>query len=163
MARPVEGAGFRIAEQATYLRQWQIGLPQVFHGALAAHAIGSFGMTAYCGSKFALVGLTEALRLELKPRNISVQLACPGEFDTPMTQQVNAYRTNENRVITHTVPVLSLQQVADEVFAGIEAERFLTIPGGMARLLEWVNHSFPGLMRRVLDAKLKKIFVGPEV
>jgi 3-dehydrosphinganine reductase len=136
---------------------------RILNIASLAGKFGSFGLTAYCGSKFALVGLTEALRLELTPRNIAVQIACPGEFDTPMTQEVNTYRTAENRAITQTVPVLSLEQVTDEIFDGIFKNQYITIPGRVARALEWVNRTLPGTMRNHLDAKLKEIFVGPSV
>jgi len=130
--------------------------------ASLAGKFGSFGYAAYCGSKFALVGLTETLRLELAPRNIVVQLICPGEFETPMTQALETYRTPENRIISQTVPVLTLQQVTNEVFAGIGKGRYLVIPGRIPRLLEWLNRLFPGVMRHTLDRKLKKIYAGPK-
>ena len=38
----------------------------------------------YCASKFALVGLTEALRTELMGSNVGVSLVLPGVIDTPM-------------------------------------------------------------------------------
>ncbi len=37
---------------------------------------------AYCASKFALEGLTETLRMEVKPFGIHVALIEPGDFDT---------------------------------------------------------------------------------
>ena len=130
--------------------------------ASLAGKFGSFGYAAYCGSKFALVGLTETLRLELAPRNIVVQLICPGEFETPMTQALETYRTPENRIISQTVPVMTLAQVTDEVFAGIGKGQYLIIPGRIGRALEWINRLLPGLMRHTLDSKLKKIYVGPK-
>jgi len=42
--------------------------------------------TAYCGSKFALVGFSEALRMELHGSGVSVSVLCPGIVDTPMSQ-----------------------------------------------------------------------------
>lgn len=43
----------------------------------------------YCASKFALVGLTEALRTELHETKIHVALVMPGVVDTPMVQSVS--------------------------------------------------------------------------
>ncbi len=40
----------------------------------------------YCASKFALVGLTEALRTELMGSNVGVSLVLPGVIDTPMAE-----------------------------------------------------------------------------
>ena len=42
----------------------------------------------YCASKFALVGLTEALRTELVGERIHVSLVLPGVVDTPMATQI---------------------------------------------------------------------------
>lgn len=123
--------------------------------------IGSFGYTAYCSAKFALVGLTETLRTELKPQNITVHLVCPGEFQSPMVDDLNTYRTAENKAITQTVPVLSLDQVADEVMEGIRKNRYLIVPGRIARLVEMTNRWFPSITRFVTDMKLKGIYKGP--
>ena len=42
-----------------------------------------YGYTAYGSSKFAVVGLAQCLRYELKPRGISVACFCPGVVDVP--------------------------------------------------------------------------------
>lgn len=120
--------------------------------------IGSFGYTAYCSSKFAVVGLTETLRCELTPRNITLHLVCPGEFDSPMVDELNTYRTHENKVLTQTVPVLSLDQVADEVMAGLRKNRYLIIPGRTARLVEMASRFFPAITRWVTDMKIKAVY-----
>jgi 3-dehydrosphinganine reductase len=120
--------------------------------------IGSFGYGAYCSSKFALVGLTDILRAELKPQNIRLHLVCPGEFQSPMVDDLNTYRTAENKAVTQTVPVLSLDQVADEVMAGILKNSYLIIPGRLARVIETANRWFPALTRWVTDLKIKKIY-----
>ncbi len=41
-------------------------------------------MAAYCGSKFAAVGITQALCKELAPYNITVNALCPGIVGTAM-------------------------------------------------------------------------------
>ncbi len=46
-------------------------------------AIGAPNYSAYCASKFGVVGLTKALADELAPR-IRVNVLCPGPVDTPM-------------------------------------------------------------------------------
>lgn len=54
-----------------------------------ASLAGRRGVTpigGYCASKFALIGLTEALRTELRGSGIHVALVEPGVVDTPMAQ-----------------------------------------------------------------------------
>ena len=135
---------------------------RIVNVASLAGKFGGFGYAAYCGSKYAMVGLSDTLRLELKPRNIHVQLVCPGEFETPMTQALEGQRSAENIAITQTIPPMTLDQVADEVFAGIQRGGYLVVPGRIPRLLEWLNRTLPGVMRWALDNKLKKIYQGPQ-
>jgi NAD(P)-dependent dehydrogenase (short-subunit alcohol dehydrogenase family) len=45
----------------------------------------------YCASKFALVGLTEALRTELVGDKVGVSLVLPGVVDTPMVETANEH------------------------------------------------------------------------
>ncbi|GAB4437950.1 MAG: 3-ketoacyl-ACP reductase [Anaerolineae bacterium] len=52
-------------------------------GSMAGLVPGGPGGTAYVASKWALVGLSRCLSLELKPHNIRVTLLNPGTTDTP--------------------------------------------------------------------------------
>lgn len=125
--------------------------------------IGAFGYGAYCSSKFALVGLTDILRAELKPQNIMLHLVCPGEFQSPMVDDLNTYRTAENKAVTQTVPVLSLDRVADDVMVGLMKNRYMIIPGRLAKVIETANRWFPALTRWVNDLKISKIYTGPGI
>ena len=56
-----------------------------------ASLAGRRGVTplgGYCASKFALIGLTEALRMELHGGPVHVGLVLPGVVETPMVEQV---------------------------------------------------------------------------
>jgi NAD(P)-dependent dehydrogenase (short-subunit alcohol dehydrogenase family) len=44
--------------------------------------------TAYCGSKFAVLGMTKALALELAPYSITANAISPGPFSTEITKVV---------------------------------------------------------------------------
>ena len=48
---------------------------------------GSPLMAHYCASKFAVLGLTMTLALELAPYHINVNAVCPGDIDTHMLKQ----------------------------------------------------------------------------
>ena len=41
-------------------------------------------MNAYCTTKFAVLGFSESLRIELAPHGIGVTAVCPGLIDTPI-------------------------------------------------------------------------------
>lgn len=58
-------------------------------GSLAGRR-GYSPLGGYCASKFALVGLTEALRTELVGEKVGVSLVLPGVIDTPMAEAAAA-------------------------------------------------------------------------
>ncbi len=53
---------------------------------------GSPELTAYCASKFAVVGIVQSLARELTPRGIRVNGVAPGLVDTPMLESFFAER-----------------------------------------------------------------------
>jgi NAD(P)-dependent dehydrogenase (short-subunit alcohol dehydrogenase family) len=64
------------------------------HGTIinVASLAGRRGITplgGYCATKFALVGLTEALRTEVDAKKIHVGVVMPGVVDTPMVRDVD--------------------------------------------------------------------------
>jgi len=126
-----------------------------------AGALGVFGYSSYCASKHALVGLTGALRAELKPRGVRVHLVLPPETKTPMLEQVNKNRIPENKALAETIPALPVERVAEETLRGIERNRYLIIPGLQARLMIRLGQVMPGLERRIVDYAVKKTYRGP--
>jgi len=127
-----------------------------------AGLVGCFGYSAYCASKFALTGLTNTLRSELKPRNIKVHLVCPPEFESPMVDQLNTNRTPENRALVHTLPVMKAGPVAEAIIRGVEKGRYEIIPGLPSRLARLMDRLFPGLSSALVDFRLARIYRGPD-
>jgi short-subunit dehydrogenase len=82
------------------------------HIAIVASVAGYRGLSqalAYAPTKAALINLSEALRLELAPHNVTVSVINPGFVDTPMT------RRND-----FAMPFLiSSQDAANRIYAGL--------------------------------------------
>ncbi len=122
--------------------------------------LGVFGYAAYCASKHALNGLTSSLRLELAPQNIRLHLVCPPEFGSPMVDELNTYRTKENRVLAQTLPVMTVEKVADDTIRGMERGTYLIVPGTYTRMFERLNRFLPSLTRMVSDRVIRQNYKG---
>jgi 3-oxoacyl-[acyl-carrier protein] reductase len=62
---------------------------------------GFEGLSAYCASKFGMMGLTESLAWEVASHGIRVMAICPGDVDTKMQDIDPAYhRANKDRMLT---------------------------------------------------------------
>ena len=67
-------------------------------------------ISAYCASKFGMIGLTESLAWEVQNFNIKVMAICPGEVDTKMQRDVDSeYYSN------YRGKMLKPGQVADRI------------------------------------------------
>ena len=56
-------------------------------------------ISAYCASKFGMIGLTESLAREVSNYNIRVMTICPGEVTTKMQEDVDVryYELNKHK------------------------------------------------------------------
>lgn len=111
---------------------------------------GVMGYGAYAPTKFALVGLTEALRHELKPYNIHFSLLFPPDTDTPGFAQENRSKPPECALISEKAKLMHPHDVAKVFVAGMVAGEYLILPGE-AKLIWRLNRWFPGLIRWMTD------------
>ncbi|MBN8216016.1 MAG: SDR family NAD(P)-dependent oxidoreductase [Spirochaetes bacterium] len=70
--------------QATLPHMLRAGRGHVVNVSSIGGVLGFPFVSSYCASKFALVGLTEALRKEYYGTGITFSAFCPGNVDTPM-------------------------------------------------------------------------------
>lgn len=109
--------------------------------------IGYPGFAAYCASKFAIRGFSEALRRELADTGIRVQYVAPRATRTPLvTDRVRAL--NEELGIAMDPPEI----VARAIVAALRSGRRELAVGSPERLFAKLNAWFP----RVIDAALAK-------
>jgi 3-dehydrosphinganine reductase len=100
-----------------------------------AGLMGIYGYSAYCPSKFALRGLAESLRGELKPKGIKLSVVYPPDTDTPQLAAENKIKPLETKQITATATVLSAEAVAHEILRGVVKQQFAIAPGVELKIL----------------------------
>jgi NAD(P)-dependent dehydrogenase (short-subunit alcohol dehydrogenase family) len=100
----------------------------------------------YCATKFAVVGLTEALRVELYGSGITASLIMPGVIDTPMVRKGNRKKASLSDNIIAMPPQWVTWAVIAAVVLGL-AE--VDVPPGAA-VAEKLAALFPGLTDAVV-------------
>ena len=94
-----------------------------------AGLIGIYGYNAYSPSKFAVRGLAESLRGELKGLGVGISIIYPPDTDTPQLAEENKTKPLATKLITATAKVWSAEAVAKEIVKGIEKKTFAIAPG----------------------------------
>ncbi len=102
--------------------------------------------TAYCASKHALIGWSEALRAEWGPKGASVVIVCPPAIDTPFFDHAGYTDFRKDHPRLH---LLSPERVAAEILDGVRHRRHRVIIGLRAKVLYTLFCVAPGMLERV--------------
>ena len=113
--------------------------------------VAAAGYATYVPTKYAIIGLSETLRNELKPRGIRVSILYPPDTDTPGFATENETKPASLAYMADRfITLMSPEKVAEVFVAGLLAGDF-EINAGDARWLRPVSQHVPGLTRKVLD------------
>ena len=113
--------------------------------------MGLIGHTAYAPTKFAVTGLAEALRMELKDYAIRVSVIFPPDADTPMLEYERSHTLPESLSLSQRAKLVSAGLVAEKLVKGMEKGRFEIFCNAESRLLRAGKILFPRLYFRYLD------------
>lgn len=104
--------------------------------------MGIFGYSSYGPSKFAVRGLAETLRAELRADHIAVSIAYPPDTETPMLEAELKIAPAETRAICALAKTWTADAVAEAVLKGVRRGAFAITPGGTLTLM----HRMPGII-----------------
>jgi short-subunit dehydrogenase len=118
--------------------------------------MGIFGYTDYCASKFAVIGFSEALKSEGQALGIRVAVLCPPDTDTPGLAEENLTKPPETRAISGAAKLMTAQEVAEALLAGIQKGRFYIIPGFEGKMAVAMKRHAPRLLDWIMRRAMKK-------
>ena len=128
----------------------------VVNMASAAGIVGPYGMSTYAATKFAVAGLTESLRFEMKRHRIGVSLICPSYVDTPLAEKVKVVGALDNPRTRAGIErefkrnSVKPDLVAARTIAAIRGNRAVTTVGRDATLARVMKRLSPTLLEKAL-------------
>ena len=115
-------------------------------GSILGHR-GIPRMHEYCATKFALRGLSESLRIELKPQGVDLLLVSPGTTETEFYDNVVHGRGDVPWPKGRGVPA---EKVARATLRAMRRGKREIIPNFAGRLLVWASDRAPGIVDRFM-------------
>ncbi len=124
--------------------------------------VGVFGYSGYGASKYAVRGLSDVLRAELKPLGIQVSVVFPPDTQTPQLEFEEPLKPIETREIAGSSKALSAETVAQDILKNVKKGKYVIIPGfeGKAfyKLINLLgNLTYPVMDIMVRSAQRKKV------
>ena len=147
-----------------YIHTIQALLPQFLaQGKGSIVNVGSFGgkmplpyMTAYCTSKYAITGLTDTLRLELRPQGIHVAVVHPGIINSSFMERAmfrgsdaEARRSQMQDTLSSAV-ASQPEDIAKAIWHAVNKQQTETVVGPVAIATE-AYRLLPGVLQWVLQ------------
>ena len=115
-----------------------------------AGLVGVPGRTAYCGTKFAMTGFFEALRVELASAGVSVTLAYPGVVATEIRYRgFNAKGEAAGQSGLDESGAMSVETCARLIIDGTEARERDIVMSTKGKLGRWLKLLAPGVVDKL--------------
>lgn len=117
--------------------------------ASAAGLMGVKGLVAYCSSKHAVVGLSNALRIELEEMTqgkIKVTVVCPSFINTGMFAGVKPARFT---------PILDQERIAKIIFKAVDKDKTTVLEPFMVKTVPLLQAIFPTKIFNLIGAIFK--------
>jgi short-subunit dehydrogenase len=89
----------------------------------------------YGATKAGVLGMAQALRLELEPDGVHVGVVCPFFVDTPMIREGEKTRLYGRFGTAHTP-----DEVAQAIVTGIQKRKFMIWPSRNPAFFHWLSH-----------------------
>ncbi|CUS78704.1 Short-chain dehydrogenase [Candidatus Kryptonium thompsonii] len=113
---------------------------------------GVSGMGIYSASKFALTGLTEALRVEYKKFGIHFIGVHPGTTDTKFFENARYYGTDR---MQGKFMIMSAEKVAKEIFKAVVKKKREIVLTPLGKLTVWINKFAPSFVDFMMSKVIK--------
>lgn len=121
----------------------------------AAGFIGVFGYSAYSASKYAIRGLSDVMRAELKPHGVGISIVFPSDTDTPQYAYEEKIKPPETKFIGGMANLKDPKEVAKSILKGISKGDYLIFPSFDVKLIYKLSNLLGGGVYPIMDMLVK--------
>ena len=105
---------------------------------------------AYSATKFAVCGLSEAMRVEMIPYNVRITIVCPGMTDTDFFRHVRGGTSLHRTSYARLRGLMPAEKVARQIVKTVGKNKPELVFSGAGRLLIFINARWPRLADRIM-------------
>ena len=116
------------------------------------------GTAGYVASKYAVVGLSQSLRIEAEDLGVKVSVVCPGYIETNIFQDSEMVGLDRDKAlgVISRMRGLSPRRCAEIILSGVERNKAIIIVTGTARFLWILGRISPWAVRFLMKMHLRK-------
>ena len=113
---------------------------------------------SYVASKHAVVGLSNALRIEGADLGVKVSVVCPGFIKTAIYDDIRMINLDRNFLnqALEKIKWMTPEVCAKVILQGVKRNKAIIIVTGMARFLWWLHRLHPGLVIWLMQRDMRK-------
>jgi short-subunit dehydrogenase len=116
------------------------------------------GTVSYVASKYGVVGLSNALRIEGADLGVKVSVVCPGYIKTAIFHTSKLIKIDREKMLASLPDRLSItpEECASVIIRGVERNKAIIVVTGFAKIVWLLQRINPGLIRWIMRRDLKK-------
>ena len=113
---------------------------------------------SYVASKYGVVGLSNALRVEGADLGVNVSVVCPGLIRTPIFYTSKLIKIDREKMLK-SLPerfIITPEECASVILRGVERNKAVIVVTGVAKVFWWLHRINPGWILWMMRRKIKK-------
>lgn len=114
---------------------------------------------SYVASKYGVVGLSNALRVEGADLGVKVSVVCPGYIKTPIFRTSKLIKMDREELL-QSLPErfgISPEECASVILHGVERNKAMIVVTGLAKILWWLHRIYPGLIFWMMRRNMREV------
>jgi len=116
------------------------------------------GMVSYVASKYGVVGLSNALRIEGADLGVKVSVVCPGYIKTPIFQTSKIIKIDREKMLKSLPERFGItpEACAQIILRGVQQNKAIIVVTGFAKVLWALQRISPAVIRWIMRRDLRK-------